>query len=398
VAEMTRVEVFSPEFETDPYPVYTELRREGPVREVTMPGGVPAWLITRYADARRALADQRLAKAPAARIAGMTELPRELADATGRHMLNVDPPDHTRLRRLVSAAFTVRRIEALRPRIEQIADELLDAMDEQDEVELLDAYAFPLPIQVICELLGVPLADRDSFRAWSNTIVAGQSARAELPAAMAGLVGYLRDLIVAKQATPADDLLSALIAASSEHDRLTEDELTSMGFLLLVAGHETTVTLLGNAVLALLNHPDQLDRLRGDPALLPASIEEFLRYESPVEISTFRVATEPVEIGGTTIPAGAVVLVGLLSGNRDETRFPAADQLDLTRADNLHLAFGHGIHHCLGAPLARLEAQVGLGRLLPRYPALRLAVPSHELSWRPGTLIRGLTTLPVRLR
>jgi cytochrome P450 len=316
----------------------------------------------------------------------------------GQHMLNVDPPDHTRLRRLVSAAFTVRRIEALRPRIEQITDELLDAMAEQDVLDLIDAFAFPLPIQVICELLGVPVADRDSFRAWTNAIIGGVSARDELPAAAEGLVRYLRDLVRAKRAAPADDLLSALVGVRADRDQLTEDELTSMGFLLLIAGHETTVNLIGNAVYALLNHPDQLARLRAEPALLPAAIEEFLRYESPVETSTFRIATEPVEIAGQVIPAGHTVLIGLLSANHDDTRFPDPDRLDVTRQDYPHLAFGHGIHHCLGAPLARLEAKVALGRLLPRHPAIRLAVPSHEVTWKPGTLIRGLTTLPVHLR
>jgi cytochrome P450 len=396
VSDMLAVEVFSPEFEADPYPVYAQLRQEGPVRRVAMPDGLPVWLITRYPDARQALADQRLVKGPAAALGTLAELSPALVAATGQHMLNADPPDHTRLRRLVSAAFTVRRIEALRPRIEQIADELLDGLAGRDEVELLDEFAFPLPIQVICELLGVPVADRNSFRAWTNTIIAGLAARAELPAAMAGLANYMRDLIEAKRAEPADDLLSALVGASG--DRLSDDEVTSMGFLLLIAGHETTVTLLGNAVLALCNHPDQRERLRADPALLPAAIEEILRYESPVETSTFRVAAEPVQIGDTTIPAGDLVLIGLLSANRDDTRFPAAERLDLTRPDNLHLAFGHGIHHCLGAPLARLEARVALGRLLSRYPDLRLAVPSQELSWKPGSLIRGLSTLPVRLR
>lgn len=397
MTDMLAADVFSPEFEVDPYPVYTRLRQEGPVHRVTLPDGTPAWLITRYADARQALADQRLRKSPAAQLATMQWLPQDLANAIGMHMLNADPPDHTRLRRLVSAAFTVRRIQALRPRIERIADDLLDAMAGRDEVDLLDEFAFPLPIQVICELLGVPPADRNSFRAWSNTIVAGATARAELPTAAAGLVGYLRELIEVKRAEPADDLLSALIAVRDTGDRLSQDELTSMGFLLLIAGHETTVTLLGNAVHALCRHPEQLDRLRADPALLPAAVEEFLRYESPVETSTFRLASEPVRIGEVTIPAGDIVLVGLLAANRDDSRFPTADRLDFDRTDNLHLAFGHGIHHCLGAPLARLEAEVALGRLLPRFPALRLAVPSDELAWRPGSLIRGLCTLPVRL-
>jgi cytochrome P450 len=397
VADQALADVFSQEFEANPHPVYAQLRRHSPVQRVTLPGGVPVWLITRYEDARRALTDPRLVKEPVSDIGALADMPAWVLAGMGRHMLNADPPDHTRLRRLVSAAFTVRRMEALRPRIQQLSDDLLDGLAGSDEVDLLDAFAFPLPIQVICELLGVPVADRDSFRAWTNVIIAGASALDQLPAAAEGLVGYLRDLITAKRAAPADDLLSALIAVRDKHDRLSEDELTSMAFLLLVAGHETTVTLLGNAVFTLLQNPEQLDRLRAEPALLPAAVEEFLRYESPVETSTLRLTTEPVQFGDQTIPAGRIVLVGLLSANRDGTRFPDADRLDVTRPDNPHVAFGHGIHYCLGAPLARLEAQIALGGLLSRYPALRLAVPAHELTWKPGTLIRGLTTLPVRL-
>jgi cytochrome P450 len=309
-------------------------------------------------------------------------------------MLAADPPDHTRLRRLVSAAFTVRRVEALRPRIEEITDDLLDAMAGRDRVDLIDAFAFPLPIQVICELLGIPAGDRDAFRDWSNVIVAGAQSGDRLPGAIQQMVTYIRELIADRRASGGDDLLAGLIGVRDEQDRLSEDELTSMAFLLLIAGHETTVNLIGNGTFLLLDQRERWERLRADPALLPAAIEEFLRYEGPVETATFRVAAEDLEIGGAAVSAGEPVLVSLLSANRDD-HFPDADDLRLDRAQNPHLAFGHGIHYCLGAPLARLEAQVAFGRLMDRYPGLTLAVPAQELSWRPGLLMRGLQSLPV---
>jgi cytochrome P450 len=318
-------------------------------------------------------------------------------------MLAVDPPDHTRLRRLVSSAFTARRIEALRPRIEQIATELLDAVEGRPEVDLIDAFAFPLPIQVICELLGVPAEDRDDFREWSNAVVAGSQAGPKLAPAIQAMVEYIRALLDERRRSPGDDLLSGLIQVRDAQDRLTEEELSSMVFLLLVAGHETTVNLIGNGTYLLLR--DRADgggtaweELRADRSLLPSAIEEFLRYEGPVETATFRIATEDVELGGVTIPAGDPVVVSLLSANRDADQFPDADLLRLDRVQSpSHLAFGHGIHYCLGAPLARLEAQIAFTALLDRHPGLRLAVPAEELRWRPGLLLRGLEELPVLL-
>jgi cytochrome P450 len=310
-------------------------------------------------------------------------------------MLAADPPDHTRLRRLVSGAFTARRIEELRPRIDEITDDLLDAMSGRERVDLIDAFAFPLPIQVICELLGVPAADRDSFRSWSNIIVSGTASRDRLPGAMQAMASYIRGLLADRRAHGGDDLLTALIDVRDHEDRLSEDELSSMVFLLLIAGHETTVNLIGNGTLLLLSRRERWEQLRAGPALLPSAIEEFLRYEGPVETATFRVAAEDLEIGGQAISAGDPVLVVLLSANRDDDRFPAPDDLRLDRAQNPHLAFGHGIHYCLGAPLARLEAQVAFRKLLSRYPDLRLAVPEEELIWRPGVLLRGLEGLPV---
>ena len=388
-------EFADPAFQSDPHPVYARWRRSTPVRRVRLPSGVTAWLVTRYDDARRALTDPRLSKSLPVGQATDGALPTTLREAWSKHMLAADPPDHTRLRRLVAGAFTTRRIEALRPRIEEITDELLTAMEGREQVDLIDAFAFPLPIQVMCELIGVPAADRDSFRAWSNTIVAGSQSGEQLPGAMHAMIGYIRELIAERRAHPGDDLLSGLIGVRDQQDRLSENELSSMVFLLLIAGHETTVNLIGNGVHLLLTERDRWDRLRADPALLPSAIEEFLRYEGPVEAATFRVATTDLEIGGTTVRAGEPVLVVLLAADRDEQRFPAADELRLDRAQNPHLAFGHGIHYCLGAPLARLEAQIAFSALLARFPELRPAVPARELAWKPGLLLRGLESLPV---
>ena len=380
-------------FHNDPHPFYAQWRQTGPVRPVVLPGGFGGWLVTSYEDARQALTDPRLSQAiQPPQVNG--PIPLDIGAAIGHHMLAVDPPDHTRLRRLVTGAFTARRIEALRPRIEKITDELLDAMAGREQVDLIDALAFPLPIQVICELLGIPSQDRDSFRSWSNTLVGGEALHVQLPAAMTALVSYVRALIADRRQHPGDDLLSGLIAVRDQADRLSEDELSSMVFLLLIAGHETTVNLIGNGSYLLLSHRERWERLRADPALLPAAIEEFLRYESPVETATFRITTQAIKIGGAIVPAGEIVVVSLLSANRDEKRFPDAAELRLDRTQNPHVAFGHGIHYCLGAPLARLEAKVAFSKLLARFPGLRLAT-DEEPGWRPGLLLRGHQALPV---
>nr|WP_296067269.1 cytochrome P450 [uncultured Actinoplanes sp.] len=377
-------------FQADPHPVYAQWRRAEPVRRVTMGNGRDAWLVTRYEDARQALTDPRLSKQPAS-----GEPQDDVGAALSRHMLAADPPDHTRLRRLVSAAFTARRIELLRPRIEELTDELLDAMSRHDRVDFLDAFAFPLPIQVICELLGVPSEDRDKFREWSTALVSGAIGGMALAEARRAIVEYIRKLIAERRTGPGDDLISGLIAVRDAEDRLSEDELTSMVFLLLIAGHETTVNLLGNGTYLLLSERDRWERLRAERELLPSAIEEFLRYEGPVETATFRFAAEDLEIGGRPIAAGDPVFVVLLSANRDD-HFPYGDQLLLDRTPNPHLAFGHGIHYCLGAPLARLEAAIAFDRLLTRFPALELDITDEPLGWRPGLLIRGLQKLPVR--
>ncbi len=391
-------------FFADPYDLYAQLRTERPVARARTPVGLPVWLVTRYDDARQALNDPRLAKD----AAGFAQvLDRQLATPEGRagfaqelsrHMLSSDPPDHTRLRKLVSRAFTMRAIASLRARIEEIAATLADQMASgPGEVDLLDAFAFPLPMSVICELLGVPDTERASFRAWSNTLLSSDRAVADRTAAGVSMAQYLGELVAEKRKRPADDMLSAIVAASEDADRLSADETVSMAFLLLVAGHETTVNLIGNGMLALLSRPDQLAELRADPDLTPLAVEEFLRFDGPVNMATFRHTTETIDIGGITIPAGEVVLVALASADRDPDHFPAPDELDLRR-DAGHLAFGHGIHHCLGAPLARLEGDVAFRTLLARFPDLALACGPGELTWRSSILMRGLARLPVRLR
>src|SRR6266568_66065 len=390
------VEHLGAEYFQDPDSVHARLREQRPVTPVIMPDETPAWLVTGYAEARAALADPRLRK----NMPGRRQEPDSIYAALEVHMLNSDPPDHERLRRLVNKAFTARRVERLRPRITAITTRLLDDMSTlggQAEVDLLTSFAFPLPITVICELLGVPVADRDDFRTWSATAVSDTAPPELSRAHAAALIRYFMDLLAVKRREPADDLLSALTAARDDGDGLSENELVSMAFLLLVAGHQTTVNLIGSGVLALLLNPAELARLRADPALLGGAVEELLRHVNPVNNATFRRAAEAVEIGGVRIGRGDVVLIALSAANRDPSRFGDPDRLDLGRDSSGHLAFGHGIHHCLGAPLARLEAQIALAGLLERFGSMRLAVPANSLRWRPSTLIHGLESLPVRL-
>lgn len=393
--------VLDAEFIQDPHSLYRRLRAEEPVCEVVMPHGLKVWMVTRYADARDALANPALHKdlRPVQHLFERHQTKTGTGDFDGAltaHMLNSDPPDHTRLRKHVARAFTMRRVELLRPRVEEITEDLLAGLSG-DIVDLVDEFAFPLPVTVIGELLGIPHVDREDFREWSTALMYTVSADS-VAAAGSAMSSYLHGLIDAKRAAPADDLLSALAESQDDGDELTDVELVSMAFLLLVAGHETTANLIANGVLALLRNPDQQAALRADPGLLPGAIDEFLRYEGPANRSTMRYTTKPTEIAGTTIPAGEFVLVALTSANRDDDRFgAAADTLDVTRAASGHLAFGHGIHFCLGAPLARLEGQIAIGRLIDRFPDLSLAAEVGDLRWRDSTLLRGLEKLPVRL-
>ncbi|MFF4754544.1 cytochrome P450 family protein [Streptomyces sp. NPDC002514] len=384
---------FGDQLRTDPHPVYARLRERGPVHRVRLPapdGHHVMWIVVGHEEARAALADPRLAK-DGSRI-GMTFLDEEMI---GKYLLVADPPLHTRLRGLVTRAFTMRRVEELRPRIQEITERLLDEMLPRGRADLVDALAFPLPITVICELLGVPELDRAEFRKMSTEAVAPTSAQTEYDA-FVRLAAYLTELIEDKRcAGPGDDLLSDLIRTTAEDgDRLSPQELRGMAFLLLVAGHETTVNLITNGVHALLTHPAQLAALRADTTLLDGMVEETLRYEGPVENATFRYAAEPLEIGGTPIARGEPVMIGLTAADRDPARYPDPDRFDIRRDTRGHLAFGHGIHYCLGAPLARLEARTAIGSLLARAPGLTLDGPPGD--WLPGMLMRGTRSLPVR--
>jgi cytochrome P450 len=392
MADLIDLTEYGEGFRADPHPVYAELRARGPVHRVRLPEpeGYDTWLVVGYEEARAALADPRLAK-----DAGAVEGTYREEEVIGKHLLIADPPQHTRLRALVTRAFTARRVEALRPRVQQITDELLDAMLPRGRADLVEAFAYPLPITVICELLGVPEMDRAAFREMSNEVVAPTSEEASLQA-VERLGAYLTDLIEDKRAAgPADDLLGALIRTTAEDgDRLSAGELRGMAFLLLIAGHETTVNLITNSVHTLLTHPEQLAAVRADLDLVDGAVEETLRYEGPVENATFRYAAEPLEIAGVAIPKGDPVMIGLTAAGRDGGRYTDPDRFDPHRDTRGHLAFGHGIHFCLGAPLARLEARTALRTLLRRAPGLALDGPPGE--WLPGMLIRGVRSLPVR--
>ena len=398
-----RVDLFDPAFKADPYPTYSELRSSAPVHRVTLPDGRGVWLITRYEDVLAVFKDGRFVKnwrkvLTPEQLAQIPPMP-EVMEPLSTNMLDTDPPDHTRLRALVSKAFTPRLIEQMRPRVQAIADTLLDAVQDRGEMDLIDDYAFPLPIIVIAELLGVPAEDRDRFREWSDAAVSGDASQEYLEKVliphMQAFTDYLRQMFEEKRKNPGEDLISALVRADEAGEKLSEDELFGMVFLLLVAGHETTVNLIGNGVLALLQHPDQLEKLRDDPSLIKYAVEELLRYDGPVETSTERFAREDVRIGETVIPRGEMVLVVIAAADRDPDRFPDPDALDITRSDNKHLAFGKGIHHCLGAPLARMEGQIAIATLLRRMPELRLKGSPESLSWRSGMVLRGLQGLPV---
>ncbi|MFD5106154.1 cytochrome P450 family protein [Streptomyces cinereoruber] len=399
-------ELFTWEFATDPYPAYAWLREHAPVHRTTLPSGVEAWLVTRYADARQALADQRLSKNPAhhdesPHAKGKTGIPGERKAELMTHLLNIDPPDHTRLRRLVSKAFTPRRVAEFAPRVQELTDRLIDAFVEKGSADLIHEFAFPLPIYAICDLLGVPEEDQDDFRDWAGMMIRhGGGPRGGVARSVKKMRGYLAELIHRKREEPGDDLISGLIKASDHGEHLTENEAAAMAFILLFAGFETTVNLIGNGLYALLRDPGQRGLLQdslaaGETGLLETGIEELLRYDGPVEMATWRYATRALTIGGQEIPAGDPVLVVLAAADRDPERFDGPDVLDLARRDNQHLGYGHGIHYCLGAPLARLEGQAALATLLTRLPDLRLAADPAELRWRGGLIMRGLRTLPV---
>lgn len=389
----------------DPYPGYHRLRAEAPFCREPRTG---ALLLTRYADVAAALKHPLLSSrgvidavvrvpAPLRRVA------QPVTRALSRQMIFSDPPDHARLRSLANRAFTPRAVERMRAHIERIADELLDAAGGSGPVDLIDKLAAPLPVRVIAEMLGVPLRSREPIRLWSDdlAIFAGGGPGPRWKEVLRGARGafclrrLLLRLIRERRGQPSDDLLGALIAAEEKGDTLTEEELWANAMLLLFAGHETTTGLIGNGLLALLRHPDQRDLLRREPALMEGGIEELLRFDGPVH-RIGRVAKADLSIGGFPIPAGQPIILGLGAANRDPAQFPDPDRLDVRRAENRHLAFGHGIHFCLGAALARLEGQIAIGAVLRRYPDIRLT--GERLEWRRSSTLRGLRALRVRLR
>ena len=386
----------APEFVADPYPTYHRLRSDDPVHH--SPLGF--WVLTRYADVMAMLRDPRLVKEPIAAFVA-ARFGMAVPVGLGLSMLDRDPPDHTRLRGLVSKAFTPKALERLRPSIQQIVNGLLDAVDGRGEMDLIEEFAYPLPVNVICDMLGVPVKDHERFKGWGLDIARGLDAIMLPPDSEVGqrsvsgrkaLAGYFRELIAERRAAPRDDMLSALIAAEEAGDKLSEDELLATCILLLVAGHETTVNLIGNGTLALLRHPDQLRRLREEPALIGTAVEELLRFDGPVQ-RTARIPSEDIVIGGRTIPKGEMVMPFLGAADRDPAQFPDPDRLDITRADNRHIAFGMGIHFCLGAPLARMEGQIAINTLLRRLP--RLALGTDKPEHRQSLTLRGLQSLPV---
>jgi cytochrome P450 len=393
----------SPELLADPYPLYRALRQANPVLRLPVPNhaGAGVWLLTRHAEVQAVLrgpgysVDRRRAEIVRENAA---RLPLELLGEAGglRSMLLMDAPDHTRVRGLVSKAFTPRRVAALRPRIEAIVDGLLDAVRGEGRMDAIEDFAAPLPAIVIAELLGVPAEDHRQFKQWSGELVSGLAqgnpleTLARVQRGLEPLLAYLRQIIERRRREPRDDLISAMIAAQEERDALTDPELLATSNLLLVAGHETTTNLIGNGLLALLRHPEELARLRAEPGLLRGGIEELLRYDSPVQ-ATVRVATEDAELGGKKIHRGALVVCGIGAANRDPAAFPDPERLDVGRAENHHLSLGFGPHFCLGAGLARLEAEVAFAALLTRLPGLRLA--SETVEFRPNPILRGLRAL-----
>ncbi len=406
MATSQKYDLYSSDFRATTHETYARMRERDPVfRQPGLDGETPIWFVTRYDDVVAVLQDdERFVLDPAlaltpdelAELEAASPLPRD--DRVNTNLLATDGDDHRRLRRLVAKAFTPRIVEQLRPRVHEIADELLDRVADRGAMDLVDDYAFPLPITVIAELLGIPVEDQDRFRTWSNTFVLPpitEELQQQFLAHTDEFVAYLDELFATRRAEPREDLVSALVQAEEAGDHLSENELYSMVVLLIVAGHETTVSLITNAVRALLSSPATLEAVRSDPSLMPGAVEELLRYDSPVERTITRWVATEVELGGQSIERGDLVIAVIGSANRDPERFAHADALDIGRDDMKHVGFGRGSHFCLGAPLARVEADIALRTLFARLPNLRLAIEEDDLYWRPIPLFRSLASLPV---
>ncbi|MFI2262676.1 cytochrome P450 [Streptomyces tubercidicus] len=396
------VELYGPEYKRNPYPLYAELRERGPVHRVRFPSGVHAWLITGYEAAHRALTDPRLGKhhsrGNAAWRARASIMPEPQHSQLQVHLLHQDPPRHTALRRLITDAFAPQRVEALRPRFQEMADALLDGLPDSGGTDLVERFAARFPFQVLAEVIGLPPEFADRFdRDWGKVVQPvgpEDPGRPAYEARLRGLQQYIADLVRHKRAEGGEDLLSRLVAAR-DADQIGKEELDSMVFQLLVAGQEPVTNQITTALVTLLRHPAHLAELAARPELLPRAVDELLRHDSAFELTTWRFFAEDTELYGTRIPAGDSVIVSLSAANRDARQFPDADALHFDRTPNPHLAFGHGIHFCPGATLARIELQVALGTLLRRLPELRFAVPEDELEWTPAVLARGVLRLPV---
>jgi len=402
-----QLDLFGPVFKANPYPTYAALREQEPFCRRVNADGKVIWFVTRYADVAAILRDPvnfvkdvRHTMTPSERAA-LPPTPA-LVHQLSNHMLNLDPPDHTRLRSLVSKAFTGAVVNPMEQRIQAMADTLLDKVQAHGGMELIDDFAYPLPIYVIADLLGIPLRDQRRFRQWSQAFVTpsvnvqrNTQKYLKTQRLMADFTGYMQKCFAERRTNPQPDLISGLLHAEEQGDKLSEEELYSMVILLIVAGHETVVDLIGNGVLALLQNPDQLTLLHQQPALLDAAIEEIVRYDGPVERATIRFAAQDVEIGGHTIGRGDAVNLVLAAADRDPAQFPLPDHFDIARPNNRHLGFGLGLHYCLGAGLGRLEGRIAISTLLRRLPDLRLAVPVDRLRWRTTPILRGLQHMPV---
>ncbi len=395
------LDLSSPEFKKNTHEIYKQFRQNDPLLEIAMPDGQRAWLSTRYDDAVQILKDddrftknlQSISPEDYAAI-----MPKKEMDLISKQMLSSDPPDHTRLRSIVSKAFSPQMIEDMQDEIQRITNDLIDQIQEKGSMEVIADFAFPLPIIVISQMLGIPENDHYLFKKWSSDFIESANNRNKMKEAFPSIQAfgrYIEELITERRKYPGSDLISILIQAHDSRDKLTAEELSSTIWLLIVAGHETTVNLIGNGLLALLENPDQLRLWRSDPALTQSGIEELLRYYSPVEIGTSRWARLDFTWHGKNVRKGDLIFAGLAAANRDPEQFENPDRLDITRKKNKHMAFGNGIHFCLGAPLARLEAKIALSTLVQRLPNLSIDPTSEEFKWRSGILMRGLERFPV---
>jgi cytochrome P450 len=387
-------------------------RGEGPVHEVIFPHGAKVWLVTRYADCRALALDPRVGKdgrrlnemyarhstlsSPAhAGVSAEDEPDPGFDDDLAAHVLNSDPPNHTRLRALAIKAVSPARQEALRPRVEQAVEKLLDKLAEAPVVDLLAEFAWPLPLSTICDLFGMPEKDRENFRKWSGTLTGAGQDPEEVADASKKMTEYANALIDARRADPGDDMVSELLRVGADGDRLTQGEIVGMVFIVVTAGHVTTVHSIGNGVFNLLTHPEELAKLRADPSLIPAAVDELMRFDPAASVGTFRFTKAEIQVGDVLIPANQILALSWGSANRDEMRFQDPDRLDVTRCPQGTLSFGHGVHYCIGIPMAKMQIEIALDRLLARYPDIRLAVPAEEVKWTSSALLHGLAALPV---